>query len=204
MSDHAERCVFGTLTLPLPDVTMAPMATWKKGLLSCFVFYHLGAVLTWIVPSSELKTTFYQWAQPYMVGLGLWQAWNMFSPDPSNLNMHVHAAIGYADGTTHEYYLPRMDKLDYVSKYQAERFRKYVENVHEDANALYWPNLAQWIALQDQQITHKSPVSIQLIRTWWNVPPPGGDTTVTPLPDWHTFTFFQAKLKNGVIIPLTK
>lgn len=175
------------------------MAPWVKWIVSLFVVFQVGALVEWALPdNSPVKTAFYGFYEPYVVGTGTWQMWNMFSPDPSNLNLYVHATVTHRDGTTRDFAIPRMDKLDYVDRYEEERFRKYVENVHIDSNSRFWPGLARWIAAQDQRQTGKPVTRVQLIRTWWEVPaqqPP--DASEPPPYTWHSYMFYDTKIKNG-------
>ncbi|HET6385632.1 MAG TPA: hypothetical protein VFJ58_19750 [Armatimonadota bacterium] len=176
------------------------MAPWKKGVISAFIIFHVVAVASWLMPDSTIKqnlTTVTFW---YVIPVGLWQAWDMFAPNPSGLNMYVHARVQNSDGSVWEYSLPRMNRLGFVARYAQERFRKYVENAHLDASRRFWPDMARWVARQDREQTGKIPTHVQLIRTWWEVPAPPPDTSQAPPEDWRTFTFYNTDIKNGAAL----
>ncbi len=171
------------------------MAPWQKKLLSLFIVFHLASIVIWVLPGdSEFRRVTAPQVEWYTMGVGTWQAWDMFSPDPSNLNMYVHARVFNSDGTTWDYVMPRMDKLDYITRYEKERFRKYLENVHLDSNSMFWPDLGHWILNQEPK--NKTPVRLQLFRTWWNVPPAGPDTSIAPTAQWSEYMFYNVPVKN--------
>jgi len=41
---------------------------------------------------------------------------------------------------------PRMNRLDYFTRYRLERYRKYEEYAHLDTYSFIWPDLARWVA----------------------------------------------------------
>ncbi|MDQ2732871.1 MAG: hypothetical protein M3Y56_14525, partial [Armatimonadota bacterium] len=148
------------------------MTTRKKAILSLFILFHLTTIFIWTLPDSYIRQVGMPLVWDYIDGMGLWQEWGMFAPDPSNLNMYIFARVQQSDGSTWEYWLPQLDKMNLVDRYQNNRFRAYVETAHLDSSDFIWPDLAGWIAEQDRQQTGKRPIRIRLYRTWWNIPLP--------------------------------
>jgi hypothetical protein len=175
------------------------MEPWKRRVVTVFVVIHLVGILTWVAPpDSPIRHGLYNPALIYVIPAGVWQSWDMFCPDPSNLNMYVTINVYHSDGSMWEYTMPRMDRLGIAERYEQERFRKYVENIHLDDKSLFWPDLARWVARQDVKLNHKTPVRMQFYRFWWFVPPMPPDPFVTPQPDWHSFKFYETRINNGV------
>jgi len=99
---------------------------------------------------------------------GLDQNWQMFSPNPDGIDAYMAANIVMADGKTAYYEYPRMEKLDYMTKYREERYRKFIENAR--ATSYDWPLMCSWIAKRYQS---QHPVTVQLLKFQRPVPPPG-------------------------------
>src|SRR5579859_2236858 len=108
-------------------------------------------------------------------------------------------AIRYSDGSKRDWSFPRMDQLDFVTRYRLERFRKYEEYAHLDAYAAIWPDLARWVARQNVGNPANPPVLVTLIRSWWEVPPPpaNGDISHDPPHAWSSYQFFQQPISRS-------
>ena len=69
----------------------------------------------------------------YLIPTGFWQYWDMFAPNPANIDFYCDAEVTYADGSHRTYTYPRMYKLGIIQKYGMERFRKYYERARDDS-----------------------------------------------------------------------
>jgi len=57
-------------------------------------------------------------------GLGLYQTWNLFSPDVRATNFYVSALVEYEDGGLKMVEFPRMNLLGYGERLQKQKMRK--------------------------------------------------------------------------------
>jgi hypothetical protein len=101
----------------------------RRAVIHAFVLFHLAAVTAWSFTSTESKApvdravrSAFGW---YMFPTGLWQAWNMFAPNPGMSNVYVEAEVTLRDGSTATWRFPRMDELGYFERYRVERYRKW-------------------------------------------------------------------------------
>ena len=85
----------------------------------------------------------------YCATTGLWQYWDMFSPNP------------------------RMYLLPLPQKYPYERYRKFFERAHAEDYRFLWPLFAQRVALLCDTNPKNPPVKVVLRRHWRPVAPPG-------------------------------
>jgi hypothetical protein len=168
-------------------------------LLSALLAFHIVATLAWLLPGSALRGDLQPVTDRYIGYSGLWQNWGMFAPEPSNRNLYIHAVVTYADGSEQQWSFPRMNQLDFFNRYRLERFRKYEEYAHLDSYAGIWPDLARWIARQNNRDPGNPPVHVQLIRSWWLVPPPpaNGDIGHDPPHDWNHYPFFDMPIARS-------
>lgn len=71
-----------------------------------------------------------------MLPTGLWQAWNMFAPNPAMSNVYLEAQVTLSDGSRATWKFPRMAELGYFDRYRMERYRKWgTERVWSAGNA---------------------------------------------------------------------
>ncbi len=95
---------------PLQPVDPRPIPlsnTWKRTAISAFILFHLVVIASWCLPINSLLND--RWKQtigPYVRWSGLFQAWDMFAPDPAKLNSYVSAEITFHDGSTRAWAVP--------------------------------------------------------------------------------------------------
>ena len=115
--------------------------------INVFLIFHLLGVTCWAMPlTNPLLTAFRNLIRPYFLWAGLFQAWDMFSPQPRSINSYIEAIVLYKDGSTRNWAFPRMDHLSLTERYFKERYRKFADSLGEDANAALWPDAARRIA----------------------------------------------------------
>src|SRR5579862_5767533 len=119
----------------------------RKAAISAFVLWQLLMVTFWLMPDSATQRFLLRTLRDYMWATGSDQNWNMFSPNPASTDVYMSALITYQDGTQKTWLFPRMHNLGVVQKYQQERFRKFIENAHLDANSAVWPYAARFAAI---------------------------------------------------------
>lgn len=124
----------------------------------------------------------------FLLCTGLWQSWDMFSPNPSNLNIWADEVVYFADGTSKRHQYPRIQLLSIPEKYLKERYRKFLERANGDDNAYLWPTFAQRIALEEYKNPKNPPVRIELWRHFYFVEPPS-KVTKEEYKDYKYFTY---------------
>ncbi|MBL8065604.1 MAG: hypothetical protein JNM34_07060 [Chthonomonadaceae bacterium] len=101
----------------------------------------------------------------YVLSTGSWQYWDMFAPNPANVDYWWDAIVTYKSGKVVEGIYPRIKSLNYFQKYLKERYRKYLERVNTDGTDSWKrPTFAQRIALLAYRDKNDPPVRVQLRR----------------------------------------
>ncbi len=134
--------------------------------VNCFIIFHIFAVTTWLLPPCPFKQATFLLVTPYMAGLGLWQTWSVFAPDPKTWTAYLTARVTLQNGEQREWEFPRLEKLDYVTRVFKDKYRKWANDcVNDTKNSKVWPDTCKYIA---RQFTDKDnpPVSVSLIRHW--------------------------------------
>lgn len=170
---------------------------WKRIAISVFLLFHLAAITSWCLPINSLLID--RWKQvirPYMLWAGLYQAWDMFAPDPVKLNSYVEAEITFDDGSTRVWSIPRMNEIGYVDRYFKERYRKFsTEYLRMDSHSALWPDAARYIARVNRNPS-KRPIAVRLIRYWSEINAPGPGGVYQPGP-WNHWIYFTYLVKPG-------
>ena len=133
----------------------------------------------------------------YLTKTGFWQYWDMFSPNPSNIDIWADAEVEYADGTKGIYQYPRVYNYSIPQKYIKERYRKFLERAHSETDQWLWPVFAQRIALEIYEQQGKMPAKVTLRRHWRRItdypkPPQDGYNVY----NYYTHVVDQAKVKE--------
>lgn len=135
--------------------------------------------------------------QYFLLCTGFWQSWDMFSPNPSNLNIWADEVVTYRDGSVKVHQYPRMQILSLGEKYLKERYRKFFERANGDDYSYLWPIFAQRIALECYQDPNNPPVQVELRRHFYHVQPPDKKTVETYKEfKYYTYEVDQKKLKE--------
>jgi hypothetical protein len=164
--------------------------TWRhlgRVAITLFLCWHFIAIAMWTMP--QLMNVFPMtgnWARTYLTTTGFNQGWTMFSPDPYSLDVYVECRIHYADGTVRSWNYPRMYDYNYWTRYQKERWRKYVEVASTDNYRFLWPTMGTHAARVNNLYPNNPPVSVDLIRHTHVVPSPIGPQNESR---WATFEF---------------
>jgi hypothetical protein len=120
---------------------------WLQGAISIFILFHLVAITCWAIPFNwRLLIGVREITQPYMLWTGLFQSWNMFSPNPVVTNTYFKAVVITENHHMQVWAFPQMDQLSYGQRYQKERYRKFLENMLLEQNAPMLPDVVSHIA----------------------------------------------------------
>ena len=130
--------------------------------------------------------------RPFLL-LGLWQAWDMFSPDPRADDVCVEMRYTDADGTVDRRMLTDMGAMGYFERWQMDRWRKYFnDHLRLDVEHQLWQPFAEY-AVRRLRMEGHDPVSIELVR-WWRPSQPAvrpelrADVRLTP---WNSYPFHR-------------
>ena len=186
----------GSVTPPtLPASSPATLASRKVSpWIKALVVFHVFAITVWALPKPSdaiLKgkqppvgtdwllywnARYLKESMPerlYCATTGLWQYWDMFSPNPAQIDFWGDADVYYQDGKKLRYQYPRMYLLPLPQKYPYERYRKFFERAHAEDYRFLWPLFAQRVALLCDTNPKNPPVKVVLRRHWRPVAPPG-------------------------------
>ena len=165
------------------------VSVWIK----LFVAFHVIAITSWSLPvpapavmNGKAAATFpSEWLlynnelylkhspiQLYLLSLGFWQSWDMFSPNPAGADMYGTADLVLKNGQVQHYQYPRMYTLSMLSKYSKERFRKFFEHAGSDDDSYLWPDFAKRIVYITKQDPANPIVKVLLKRNWYQIPKP--------------------------------
>jgi hypothetical protein len=162
-------------------------------LINAFLIVTLVAVVITNLPESELRHEALKAAKPYLNGLGLDQVWSVFAPDPRRVSIDLEARVKFKDGTTATWRPPQGG--DVLGAYWDYRWRKWMENVIQDANReRLWHATAVYVARQERE-GGRVPASVTLVRRWQQLKPPG-----RPGSDrrpWKSYAYYKLRLPTA-------
>jgi hypothetical protein len=168
--------------------------TMKRTAINTFLLFHIFAITCWCIPlDSPLIVNFRNLVRPYTLWSGLFQGWDMFAPLPRNINSHIEAVVIFNDGRTQTWRFPRLEQLSFAQRQFQERYRKFAENVQNDANSILWPDVARRIARLHNNPSDP-PTIVLLVRYWSEIKPPRPREKYHPEP-WHAHIFFEYNVK---------
>ena len=164
-------------------------ARWPTVLVAAYA----GAVFAWSMPQDLCppKRLIDPIAMKPLMALSLWQAWDMFSPDPRPEDVCVEVAFTDRDGTRDRRMLTDMLAMGFVERWQKDRWRKYFnDHLRLDDERALWQPFAEYAARR-LCAEGRDPATIELVR-WWRPSErpvrPGLRADVRPTP-WNGYVF---------------
>jgi hypothetical protein len=100
----------------------------------------------------------------YLDSTGFWQYWDMFAPNPVQVDLWMDAEVVYKDGTRTIFSYPRMFTEPLVQKYIKERYRKLYERIDQEKYSFLWSPAAQRIAYLNADNPTNPPLLVNLRR----------------------------------------
>ncbi len=160
--------------------------------ISLFLLFHLVAIAAWCAPvDTALLTEFRGFIRPYMLWSGLFQSWDTFAPSPKAINSYLTATVITRDGVIHTWSFPRMEQLGLAERYYKERYRKFVDNLQDDKNVGWRPDVARHLARLYANPANP-PEIVMLIRYWTDITPKPKAAAVSVPP--HAQILFDYKV----------
>ena len=153
------------------------------------------AAFSWTMPGSLFppKPIIDQVTGGPLLLLGLWQAWDMFSPDPRTTDICVEMRCTNRDGTSDRRMLSDMVAMGFYERWQKDRWRKYFnDHLRLDDERVLWQPFAEY-AVRRLREEGDDPAVIELVR-WWRPCDPGirpelrADVRLTP---WQSYVFHR-------------
>ena len=137
----------------------------------------------------------------YCYVTGFWQFWDMFAPDPAQVDTWCDAQVTYFDGSKKMFQYPHIKELPIPEKFLKERYRKYFERVNDDSQFFYlWTSFGQAIAYKMADDPNNPPVQVDITRHFIYVPRhnvvPDKDPPYTP------YTFFRYRVDQSKLYSL--
>jgi hypothetical protein len=182
----------------IPDTTHpknygAPLKL-KYFAINLFLLFHLLAISCWALPlDNPLIFSFRKLVRPYFIWSGLFQSWDMFSPDPKRVNSYLEAIIIYKDGSSELWSFPRMELLDSSQRYAKERYRKFEENLQNDQYSGLRADTARYIARLNNRKS-SPPKTIMLVVRWSEIIPRTDDAYDRG--PWNSDIFFSYDVQS--------
>ncbi len=111
---------------------------------------------------------------PVVDKLGLWQGnWRLFAPDPDHMNTWVEAKVTFSDGGVWAWKTPDWRRRGHLEKFIQGRHPKFWDAFRLDNRRSVWPYIADYAArIAPRPSPGARPRTVELIRHWWDVPPP--------------------------------
>jgi hypothetical protein len=113
--------------------------------------------------------------RPVLNNLGLYQGdWQLFAPDPDQINTWVEARVVRSDGSTWTWTTPDWLRRSQLEKLMEGRHQKLADAFRLDIRQALRPHLCDYVArLTPPTPSGARPVRVELTRHWWDLPEPG-------------------------------
>jgi len=139
--------------------------------VNAFLIFHIAAISCWAIPiNTPLTDACKNLLRPYFVWSGVFQSWDMFSPNPKSKNVYMEAVVIYKDGSTTMWTFPRMEMLSLTERLFKERYRKYEETLSSNQFSGLWPDAARRIARLNNYGA-STPRRVMLVLRWSDIIP---------------------------------
>ena len=176
-NDHKREASSKTLQPPDSGTTGGPRRASgalhgaKLFAINAFLIFHIAAISCWAIPiDTPLTEACKNFLRPYFVWSGVFQSWDMFSPNPKSKNVYMEAVVIYKDGSTKMWTFPRMDMLSLTERAFKERYRKYEETLGTSQFSDLWPDATRRIARLNNDGA-SPPQRVLLVLRWSDILP---------------------------------
>jgi hypothetical protein len=162
-----------------------------QGAISIFILFHLIAITCWAFPwNVPVVSNVKKIVLPYLRWSGLFQSWDMFSPNPESVNSYIKAVVITHDHHMRVWTFPRMEELSLGERYRKERYRKFTDVLPGQENEALWPDVANHIARAFAR-QGDSPDKVLLIQFRSDIKP--GTDNAVPQPN----VFYEEYIEPG-------
>jgi len=160
---------------------------YNKLAVCTLLFAYFFFVFIWVSPEGPCKDAILYWIKPFGEATSICQSWSVFSPEVRNSNYHETALIYFQDGSVKLYEFPRMEKLDYLTRFRREKFRKmFCDCMPWSPYTQFQSDFARFVA-RANTCPSNEPMMVTLVHNWRLMPPADPDHWVnrSDLPE-HT------------------
>ena len=148
-----------------------PFHRGNKLVVCALLFFYFYSVIVWISPEGPFKNALVYPVRPLIAATGIGQSWSVFSPEVRNTNYHETAVIYFQDGSEKLYEFPRMEKLDYLTRFRREKFRKmFCDCMPWPPYTQFMPDFARYVA-RANTCPGNEPIMVTLVHNWRPMPP---------------------------------
>jgi hypothetical protein len=129
------------------EATRTQSGSLMNGALSVVILFHVIAIVAWAIPVNIAPVTAIKgMVRPYILWTGLDQAWDMFSPNPRDVNTYIKAIVITQHHHPHVWEFPRMDQLSMQDRFFQDRSRAFQELIAAPKGQPLLPEVATHIA----------------------------------------------------------
>ena len=134
----------------------------------------MSAVVLWLLPHCPIQAACLETVAYYIMPLGFWHSWTMFSPDPMRDTMTLEADVVDRQGMRYGFSFPK--QVDYSGWAAVPRFRhpKFAANLGAPELKFQRELAARHVVRQLDVAADAYPLSVNLIAQIRTSPPPGG------------------------------
>lgn len=178
-----------------PRPLTGPLRHWPTIVVAAYAV----AAFSWTMPVGLFppKPLIDRASSPLMTLCGLWQSWEMFSPEPRRDDIRVEVRFVNRDGTSHRLMLTAMNSMGYGERMQRERWRKFFnDHLRLDEESRLWQPFVEFMARALRE-EGQDPATIELIR-WWRTAEPLVSPALRPdvrADPWHSYTFYRRQVR---------
>jgi hypothetical protein len=146
----------------------------RKWAVSAFVLAHMGMTALWCLPECPLRVWSFPVTKHYMMPLGLWQCWTMFSPDPVRHAVMLEADVVDSRGLRYGFTFRRL--ADYSLWGRTFHFRNYKFAYNMAAGEMKTERtmVGHYVVRQLALPAEAFPVDVALVHNIRPTPEPGG------------------------------
>lgn len=161
---------------------MAWRWTARRVVVSTFLLWHITATLVCVAPASSFRLRTWPVYSRYLMPLGLWQVWSMFSPNPFREVVTMEAEVVDSKGLRHHFSFPRASDYSNWRKVPRFRYMKYTCNLIGDDVDMLRKCAARHVVRTLDIPAASYPVDVHLYYNSRQIAPPGQpDDPMTPI-----------------------
>ena len=172
----------------------AETTQFGRSVITGIIVFILASLIAANIPqTSYLQKQLNDIVRPVRDSVGLDQTWSVFAPEPRRQSFALDALIKYSDGTTETWTVPTGDP--FIAEYRTYHWQKWSEYARADDTQLLWEPFAVWVA-RTHNSASRHPVSVTLIRRWYDLNPPGSHPSRGP---WNEYPYLDLPVTPSML-----
>ncbi len=156
----------------------------RRLVISAFVIGHIGATLLWVMPQCPLRAKVIGPLCYYILPLGLWQCWTMFSPNPPVNAITLEADVVDRQGVHYSFAFPKQTDYSVWAAIPRYRYPKFAMNLTNNDPEVARNRMfaARHVVRQLGIPAEAFPINVSLVFYGLPCPPPGSLPSEIPPP----------------------